>query len=250
MIWRRMGKSRCLWWNCQRKRWYIHFRIMSKLEKYGNSMMAQLRKAWETENKTYWTNCNKHRQYRKIRWLFWEQYDLSDLSVVEVCDINKSFIIYCMSDIGCQCQIFAVFVGAYFWANSDISYGIFWNLAASGLNSGYSMNWRNKFANLWRNPYNDFYGRPLSSIFAYLSINSTIYLVKLQSHSLTVHFVFNKISSLSSVEIFFILSPLYKSISYFALIVKGVWTYVTLPSDFLKITNNLPCPLLWVRHVF
>lgn len=93
------------------------------------------------------------------------------------------------------------------------------------------MNCRKRFANLCLKPSKDLYGLPRSSILAYRSINSTIYLVRLQSHSLTVHFVFRRISSLSSVDIFFIFNPLYKSINYLALIVNGVWTSVILPSD-------------------
>lgn len=69
---------------------------------------------------------------------------------------------------------------------------------------------------------------------AYRSISSTISLVRLQSHSFTVHLVLSRISSLSSVEIFFIFNPLYKSISSLALMVKGVCTSVTRPSVFLN----------------
>ena len=93
------------------------------------------------------------------------------------------------------------------------------------------MNCKNRLESLCLKPSKELSGLPLSKILPYRSISSTIYLVKLQSHSLTVHFVANKISSLSSVDTFFILRPLYKSISYLALTVNGVWTSVTLPSD-------------------
>ena len=89
-------------------------------------------------------------------------------------------------------------------------------------------------ASLSLRPSKDFSGLPRSNMLAYLSISSTISLVKLQSHSLTVHFVFKRISSLSSVDMFFIFRPLYKSINYLALMVNGVWTSVIRPSDCLK----------------
>jgi hypothetical protein len=48
------------------------------------------------------------------------------------------------------------------------------------------------------------------------------------------------------VEIFFIFRPRYKSINYLALIVKGVWTSVTLPSVFLnKLKNTFS--IVWGR---
>jgi hypothetical protein len=112
------------------------------------------------------------------------------------------------------------------------------------------MNCKNRFDNRSRSPYNDFYGLPRSNMLASLSISSTIYRVKLQSHYFTVHFVFNKISSLSSVEMFFILSPLYKSMSYLARIVNGVWTSVTLPSVLLSLNVKIPFPLFWITHGF
>ena len=110
------------------------------------------------------------------------------------------------------------------------SLGTFWNLAASGLNSGVSINYRNKFDSLFLNPSKLLSERPLFNISASLSIKSTISLVKLQSNSLTVHLVCSNTSNLSSVLKNGSLSPLQRSISSLALVLKGVCTSVNLPS--------------------
>jgi len=98
------------------------------------------------------------------------------------------------------------------------------------LNSGVSMNCKNKLERRLRRPSKLVSLLPLLSISASRSIKSTISLVKLQSNSLTVHFVCNNTSSLSSVLKNGSLKPLYRSISSFARVEKGVCTSVNRPS--------------------
>lgn len=135
------------------------------------------------------------------------------------------------------------------------SLGTFWNLAASGLNSGVSINCKNRFDSLFLSPSKLLSDLPLFNISASLSIKSTISLVKLQSNSLTVHFVCSSTSSLSSVLRNGNLRPLYRSMSSLALVEKGVCTSVYLPSDLFQsfgsliafkksfILSSLFCPL-------
>lgn len=116
------------------------------------------------------------------------------------------------------------------WVYCNSSLGTFWNLAASGLNSGVSMNCKNKFESLFLRPSRLVSLLPLFSMSASLSIRSTISLVKLQSNSLTVHFVWSNTSSLSSVLKNGSRRPLYRSINSFARVENGVCTSVNLPS--------------------
>lgn len=80
---------------------------------------------------------------------------------------------------------------------------------------------------------------PLLSISASLSIRSTISRVRLQSNSTTVHLVCSNTSSLSSVDRKGSRRPLYKSISSFALVEKGVCTSVNLPSPRFQSLGSL-----------
>ena len=72
------------------------------------------------------------------------------------------------------------------------------------------MNYKNRFYNLYLKPSKEGSGLPLFNISASLSIKSTISLVKLQSHSFTVHFVLTSISSLSSKLNFLYFKPIIK----------------------------------------
>jgi len=117
------------------------------------------------------------------------------------------------------------------WVYWSSSRGTFWNLAASGLNSGVSINCRNRFDSLSRKPSRLPSERPLLSMSASLSIKSTISLVKLQSNSTTVHFVCSSTSSRSSVVNIGRRKPLYKSINSLARVLNGVCTSVNLPSE-------------------
>jgi hypothetical protein len=101
------------------------------------------------------------------------------------------------------------------------------------------MNCKNKLDNLKRRPSSDFSLLPLFSMSASLSMRSTISRVKLQSNSLTVHFVWSKTSSLSSTLKNGSLKPLFKSISSFALVENGVCTSVNLPSDLFHSFGSL-----------
>ena len=92
------------------------------------------------------------------------------------------------------------------------------------------MNCRNKLLSLFLSPSRLASVLPLLSISASRSIKSTISLVKLQSNSLTVHLVCSNTSKRSSVLKNGSLSPLYRSISSFALVENGVCTSVYLPS--------------------
>lgn len=92
------------------------------------------------------------------------------------------------------------------------------------------MNYKNKFESRLRNPSSEFSVLPRLSISASLSIKSTISLVRLQSNSLTVHFVCKSTSNLSSTDKKGSLRPLYRSINSLALVVNGVWTSVYLSS--------------------
>lgn len=117
------------------------------------------------------------------------------------------------------------------WVCCKSSRGTFWNLAASGLNSGVSINCRNRFDSLSRKPSRLPSERPLLSMSASLSIKSTISLVKLQSNSTTVHFVCSSTSSRSSVVNIGRRKPLYRSINSLARVLNGVCTSVNLPSE-------------------
>lgn len=98
------------------------------------------------------------------------------------------------------------------------------------MNSGYSINCKNKFNILFLKGINEFSGRCLFNISASLSIKSTISLVKLQSNSLMVHFTCRSTSSLSSMLTLFCARPFYKSYSSLARVVNGVSTMTAWPS--------------------
>lgn len=141
------------------------------------------------------------------------------------------------------------------------SLGTFWNLAASGLNSGVSINCKNKFDKRSLKPSSEPSDLPLLSISASLSIKSTISLVKLQSNSTTVHLVCRSTSRRSSVVNIGNLRPLYRSINSLALVEKGVWTSVKRPSDLfhslgsdialkkLEIFSVLFLPFAWIFNL-
>ena len=112
------------------------------------------------------------------------------------------------------------------WVYWRSSRGTFWKRAASGLNSGVSMNYRKRLDRRFLRPSKDVSFLPLLSMSASLSIKSTISLVKLQSNSLTVHLVWSRTSSLSSVDRNGNLKPLNKSINSFARVENGVCTSV------------------------
>lgn len=92
------------------------------------------------------------------------------------------------------------------------------------------MNCKNKFERRFLSPSRLVSLLPLLSMSASLSIRSTISLVRLQSNSLTVHFVCSKTSSLSSVLRKGKRKPLYRSINSFARVENGVCTSVNRPS--------------------
>lgn len=117
--------------------------------------------------------------------------------------------------------------------STDIrSLGTFCYLIASGLNSGYSINCKNKFNILFLNGINELSGLCLFSISASLSIRSTISRVKLQSNSFMVHLTCSRTSSLSSMLTLFWAKPLYRSYSSRARVVNGVSTITAWPSFF------------------
>jgi hypothetical protein len=80
------------------------------------------------------------------------------------------------------------------------SRGTFWNLAASGLNSGVSIKRKNILLKRLLKPSKLFSALPRFNKSASRSINSTILRVKLQSNSFTVHFTCNNTSNLSSID--------------------------------------------------
>mmetsp|Transcript_76675 Transcript_76675/g.151979 ORF Transcript_76675/g.151979 Transcript_76675/m.151979 type:complete len:317 (-) Transcript_76675:553-1503(-) len=110
------------------------------------------------------------------------------------------------------------------------SCGTFWKRAASGLNSGVSINWRKRFAKRLRRPVNEASERPRLSMSASRSMSSTTSRVKLQSNSFTVHLTWSNTSSRSSIVSSGKRRPLYNSINSLARVVKGVCTCATSPS--------------------
>lgn len=101
------------------------------------------------------------------------------------------------------------------------------------------MNYKNRFERRFLSPSKLVSLLPLLSMSASLSMRSTISLVRLQSNSLTVHFVCSSTSSLSSVLKNGNLKPLYKSISSLALVENGVCTSVNLPSLLFQSLGSL-----------
>ena len=92
------------------------------------------------------------------------------------------------------------------------------------------MNCKNRFERRFLRPSKLVSLLPLFSMSASLSMRSTISLVKLQSNSFTVHFVWSSTSNRSSVLKNGNLKPLYRSMSSLARVENGVCTSVNLPS--------------------
>mmetsp|Transcript_43405 Transcript_43405/g.102134 ORF Transcript_43405/g.102134 Transcript_43405/m.102134 type:complete len:275 (+) Transcript_43405:52-876(+) len=101
---------------------------------------------------------------------------------------------------------------------------------ASGLNSGVSMKSRKRLSSRRRSPSNDLSERPRLRRSASRSMSSSISRVRGDSNSLTVHLTCSRTSSRSSTLSLGSLSPLYRSISSLARVVKGVCTDATVPS--------------------